>query len=31
MAGFEVFRRFYEIGTPEGLAETESYLHGRAG
>ena len=31
MAGFEVFQRFYEIGTPAGLAETESYLHGRAG
>jgi NDP-sugar pyrophosphorylase family protein len=26
MAGFEVFERFYEIGTPEALAETERYL-----
>jgi NDP-sugar pyrophosphorylase family protein len=30
MAGFEVFRRFYEIGTPQGLAETENYLRVRA-
>lgn len=29
MAGFEVFQRFYEVGTPQGLAETESYLRGR--
>ena len=29
MAGFEVFRRFYEIGTPQGLAETERYLSTR--
>jgi NDP-sugar pyrophosphorylase family protein len=26
MAGFEVSRRFYEIGTPQGLADTERYL-----
>ena len=26
LAGFEVFERFYEIGSPEGLAETEKYL-----
>jgi NDP-sugar pyrophosphorylase family protein len=26
MAGFEVFRRFYEIGTPQGLADTAEYL-----
>src|SRR5439155_15729535 len=24
MVGHEVFRRFYEIGTPRGLAETEA-------
>ena len=29
LAGFEVFRRFYEIGTPKGLAETNAYLRGR--
>ena len=29
MVGFEVFRRFYEIGTPAGLAETERYLDAR--
>jgi len=29
MAGFEVFRRFYEIGTPEGLAETARHLSAR--
>jgi NDP-sugar pyrophosphorylase family protein len=28
LAGHEVARRFYEIGKPEGLAETESYLTG---
>ena len=28
LAGFEVFRRFYEIGSPEGLAETERFLRG---
>jgi hypothetical protein len=26
MEGFEVFRRFYEVGTPEGLAQTARYL-----
>jgi D-sedoheptulose 7-phosphate isomerase len=26
LAGYEVFRRFYEIGTPDGLAETDRYL-----
>jgi NDP-sugar pyrophosphorylase family protein len=26
LVGFEVQQRFYEIGTPEGLAETERYL-----
>jgi len=30
MAGYEVFRRFYEIGTPQGLAETERYLSARS-
>jgi len=29
MAGFEVFQRFYEIGTPAGLAETQAYLASR--
>jgi NDP-sugar pyrophosphorylase family protein len=29
MIGFEVFQRFYEIGTPHGLAETERYLASR--
>jgi len=29
MAGFEVSHRFYEIGTPQGLAETERYLSAR--
>jgi NDP-sugar pyrophosphorylase family protein len=29
MAGFEVGRRFYQIGTPEGLAETAAYLRAR--
>jgi D-sedoheptulose 7-phosphate isomerase len=28
LAGFEVTRRFYEIGTPSGLAETDQYLRG---
>lgn len=31
MAAFEVSQRFYEIGTPEGLAETERYLAARGG
>jgi NDP-sugar pyrophosphorylase family protein len=26
LAGFEVSKRFHEIGTPKGLAETESYI-----
>jgi MurNAc alpha-1-phosphate uridylyltransferase len=26
LAGFEVQQRFYEIGSPQGLAETEQYL-----
>jgi len=26
LAGYEVFQRFYEIGTPAGLAETDRYL-----
>jgi len=30
MTGLEVSRRFYEIGTPQGLAETERYLASRA-
>lgn len=30
LAGYEVFRRFYEIGTPGGLAEFDSYLRGNA-
>ena len=29
LAGYEVSRRFYEIGTPNGLAETDAYLRGR--
>lgn len=29
MEGFEVHQRFYEIGTPAGLAESEEYLRGR--
>jgi NDP-sugar pyrophosphorylase family protein len=28
LAGYEVTQRFYEIGTPSGLAETERYLRG---
>jgi len=28
LAGFEATRRFYEIGTPSGLAETDGYLRG---
>lgn len=31
LAGYEVARRFYEIGSPEGLAETDAYLRGRSG
>jgi NDP-sugar pyrophosphorylase family protein len=30
MIGHEVFRRFYEIGTPSGLAQTEAYLSARS-
>jgi NDP-sugar pyrophosphorylase family protein len=30
MIGYEVTRRFYEIGSPEGLAETRAYLDARA-
>ncbi len=29
LAGFEVRQRFYEIGSPAGLAETDAYLRGR--
>jgi hypothetical protein len=29
LAGYEVHQRFYEIGSPTGLAETDRYL--RAG
>jgi NDP-sugar pyrophosphorylase family protein len=29
MAGFEVSERFYEIGSPAGLAETDAFLRGR--
>jgi N-acetyl-alpha-D-muramate 1-phosphate uridylyltransferase len=29
LASFEVHRRFYEIGTPTGLAETDAHLRGR--
>jgi NDP-sugar pyrophosphorylase family protein len=29
MIGYEVFQRFYEIGNPAGLAETEQFLRGR--
>jgi NDP-sugar pyrophosphorylase family protein len=30
LAGYVATERFYEIGTPEGLAETEAFLSGRA-
>jgi NDP-sugar pyrophosphorylase family protein len=30
LAGFEVTRRFYEIGTPAGLAETDAFLKGQS-
>ena len=30
LAGYEAMRRFYEIGTPQGLAETDAYLKGEA-
>jgi NDP-sugar pyrophosphorylase family protein len=29
VAGFEVANRFYEIGSPEGLAETRALLAGK--
>jgi len=29
LAGYEVTQRFYEIGSPAGLAEADSYLRGR--
>ena len=28
LAGFEVFERFYEIGSHQGLVETEAYFQG---
>lgn len=31
MAGYEAQRRFYEIGSHEGLAETDAYLRARGG
>lgn len=31
LAGFEVQERFYEIGSPSGLADLESFLSGNAG
>jgi NDP-sugar pyrophosphorylase family protein len=30
LSGYEATRRFYEIGSPDGLAETRRYLEGRA-
>ena len=30
LAGFEVFERFYEIGSPDGLAQTEEFLRSKA-
>ena len=30
MIGFEVTQRFYEIGSPAGLAEADRYLRGRS-
>ena len=30
LAGFEVRERFYEMGSPDGLAETEAYLQTRS-
>jgi len=29
LAGFEVFERFYEIGSPDGLAQAEEYLRSK--
>jgi len=31
LAGFEVHCRFYEIGSPEGLKETDAYLRQQSG
>src|SRR5262249_11288467 len=31
MVGYEVRRRFYEIGSPAGLEETQAYLRAKAG
>jgi NDP-sugar pyrophosphorylase family protein len=30
LTGYEVTNRFYEIGSPEGIADTDAYLRGRA-
>jgi NDP-sugar pyrophosphorylase family protein len=30
MAGYEVAKRFYEIGSPQGLADTDSYLNAQS-
>ena len=30
LAEFEVFERFYEIGSPDGLAQTEDFLRSKA-
>ena len=30
LAGFEVRERFYEMGSPDGLAQTEAYLQTRS-
>ena len=30
MAAYEVKQRFYEIGSPQGLAELDSLLQGKA-
>ena len=29
LAGYEVHNRFYEIGSPDGLRETDAYLRNR--
>lgn len=29
LAGYEAEKRFFEIGSPEGLVETERYLKGK--
>jgi NDP-sugar pyrophosphorylase family protein len=31
LAGLEVHRRFYEIGSPQGLQETDAYLRQQLG